>query len=238
MSLYLTRLTASYDVVAKANIRDTYDWHQKIWKAFEGLLQNCSGKGKYPKGTKVENQNNAPPDFLTRLDHKNDHVQVLIVSSLVPSRPLWLPDHGCATWQSKEIKDTYFKHPSYRFQLLANPTKKEKATGKRKPLIKREELVEWILNKGKVGGFTVVEDSLKTMARPVERFWKEKGSNFGTHHAVEFQGVLHVSDPVQLQHTFQHGIGKAKAFGFGLLCLAPLSLTTQISTQTPERKTQ
>jgi len=235
MSLYLTRLVASYEVVAKANIRDAYDWHQKIWKAFEGLIPERSDKGKYPKGTKVEDQNNTPPDFLTRLDDKNDHVQVLMVSSVIPNRPAWLPDHGRATWQTKEIDNGYFQHAAYRFQFLANPTKKEKSTGKRKPRIKREELVEWLLRKGAEGGFKVEGDSLKTITRPVERFWKEGGSNFGTLHAVEFQGILYVTNPLKLQHVFRFGIGKAKAFGFGLLCLAPVNPEPQTSTSKPER---
>jgi hypothetical protein len=39
---------------------------------------------------------------------------------------------------------------------------------------------------------------------------------------VEFQGELTVTNPDQLRVTVATGIGSAKAFGFGLLVLAPL----------------
>ena len=45
----------------------------------------------------------------------------------------------------------------------------------------------------------------------------------GVHFAVEFQGVLTVTDAELFRRTFTTGIGTAKAFGFGLLALAPLS---------------
>jgi len=44
----------------------------------------------------------------------------------------------------------------------------------------------------------------------------------GVHSAVDFQGVLQVTDGPKFRETFARGIGPAKAFGFGLLVLAPL----------------
>jgi CRISPR system Cascade subunit CasE len=38
---------------------------------------------------------------------------------------------------------------------------------------------------------------------------------------VEFQGVLELTDPAIFHETFARGIGSAKAFGFGLIVLAP-----------------
>jgi CRISPR system Cascade subunit CasE len=45
----------------------------------------------------------------------------------------------------------------------------------------------------------------------------------GMHSAVEFQGALNVTDPAKFHETFTRGIGSAKAFGFGLLVIAPAS---------------
>jgi CRISPR system Cascade subunit CasE len=39
---------------------------------------------------------------------------------------------------------------------------------------------------------------------------------------ARFDGILRVTDPVKLRHALTHGIGHAKAFGCGLLTLAPL----------------
>jgi CRISPR system Cascade subunit CasE len=40
---------------------------------------------------------------------------------------------------------------------------------------------------------------------------------------VEFRGTLCVTDPATFHQTFQTGLGSAKAFGFGLLVIAPLN---------------
>ena len=53
------------------------------------------------------------------------------------------------------------------------------------------------------------------------REYFEKQGLRGLHSAVEFQGVLNVTDPAKFHETFARGIGPAKAFGFGLLVIAP-----------------
>ena len=37
-----------------------------------------------------------------------------------------------------------------------------------------------------------------------------------------YQGILNVTDPAAFHRTFTRGIGSAKAFGFGLLVIAPI----------------
>jgi CRISPR system Cascade subunit CasE len=44
-----------------------------------------------------------------------------------------------------------------------------------------------------------------------------------THLAVQFDGVLEVTDPAKFLETVRQGIGSAKGFGFGLLSLARVS---------------
>jgi CRISPR system Cascade subunit CasE len=44
----------------------------------------------------------------------------------------------------------------------------------------------------------------------------------GLHNAVEFRGILTVTDPARFRETFARGIGSAKGFGFGMLALAPV----------------
>lgn len=50
----------------------------------------------------------------------------------------------------------------------------------------------------------------------------ENGSHDMTHLAVVFEGILTVTDPVAFRQTLACGIGPAKAFGFGLLSVAPI----------------
>lgn len=212
-TLHLTQILVSYDrAVQKLNIRDTYDWHQRVWQAFGG-------------------RDGALRDFLIRVDRKEEAYRVLILSRSVPAKPDWCPTDCFGT---KEIPDGFFAHPRYRFSLLANPTKKlrvanadgsRKKNGRRVPLTKREELVAWLQRKAESGGFRINADSLRVIPRGREFFHKDGRSN-GTHTAVEFQGELIVTNPAPFRATAAAGIGSAKAFGFGLLVLAPISSST------------
>jgi len=206
---YLTQVTLDFATAAKLRFHDNYDWHQAVWKAFPGR----DGQDR---------------DFLTRLDQHREGFRLLVVSQTEPVRPDWcLVD--AESWKTKPIPETYFTRSRYIFQLCANPTKKVSKelpdgsltkNGRRAPIRTREELVAWIRRKGEQGAFTVDEASLRTFSRGREYF--EKKGMRGLHSAVEYQGVLTVNDPARFYEAFTRGIGSAKAFGFGLLVIAPL----------------
>jgi CRISPR system Cascade subunit CasE len=208
-TLHLTQILVSYeDAVRLLRIRDTYDWHQRVWQAFGG-------------------RDGQPRDFLIRVDRKEVAFRVIILSRSAPAKPDWCPTDSFGT---KVIPDDFFAHTRYRFSLLANPTKKVRSNksgertknGRRLPIFKREELVAWLQRKADAGGFTLNPDSLRTIPRGREFFHRD-GTAHGSHTAVEFQGELTVIDPAQFRATVASGIGSAKAFGFGLLVTAPIS---------------
>ena len=214
---YITQIIVPYDLaIHKMRIRDSYDWHQMAWKAFsdQGLQER---------------------EFLTRLDEKEEGYRLLIVSTVAPQKPDWCPT-DC--FQCKPIPDGFLKHKDYRFNLLANPTKKvidpqkqqvatpegkilRNKNSKRIPLVCREDLVQWIQRKGENGGFEVDPETLKTI--PHRREYFSKKGHRGVHSAIEFQGTLRVTDSQKFHDTFYKGIGSAKAFGFGLLLLIPFT---------------
>ena len=207
---HLTQITLDLATAARLGLRDSYDWHQAVWKAFPG-------------------HDGEPRDFLTRLDQRREGFRLLVVSPQPPIRPEWCPE-GAECWKTKMIPQTYFTRTRYAFQLCANPTRKiskelpggtPTKNGRRVPLRSREELVEWLVRKSTQGGFTVDEGTLRTFSRG--RAYFEKKGQTGLHSAVEFQGVLTVIDPAKFHDAFTRGIGSAKAFGFGLLVIAPIS---------------
>lgn len=206
---YLTQVTLDFATAAKLGLRDSYDWHKAVWTAFPGRADACR-------------------DFLMRLDQRPEGFRLLIVSPKPPVRPDWCPPDG-QSWKTKSIPDSYFTRSRYAFQLCANPTKKVASrsdgsvtkNGRRVPLGRRDELVEWLKRKGEQGGFAVDSATLRVVPRGREYFQK-KGQS-GLHSAVEFQGVLAVTDPSKFHETFTRGIGSAKAFGFGLLVIAPIA---------------
>jgi len=203
---HLTQVTLDFATAGQLRLHDCYDWHQAVWKAFP----ERDGERR---------------DFLTRLDQQRDGFRLLIVSPGEPSRPDWCPPES---WQSKAIPDSYFSRRHYTFQICANPTKKitklgadgsPTKNGKRVPLRTREEFVGWITRKGEQGGFAVDENTLLTFSRG-RKYFQRQGIQ-GMHSAAEFRGMLTVIDPPKFHETFTRGIGSAKAFGFGLLVIAP-----------------
>jgi CRISPR system Cascade subunit CasE len=198
ITLYLTQLIIPHiDVVARLRICDSYGWHKRIWDLFD-------------------KRDGQVRDFLFRAEQQNDSVRVLVQSQSPTTCPDWYPN---SCFKAKQIPETFFKHTHYRFSLLANPTKK--VARKRVPLSAPENLATWIERKAHAGGFIVREDSLTIIPRPRQSFYRSNAR--GTHTAVEFQGILSVTDHEQFRATVANGIGSAKAFGFGLICLSTIN---------------
>jgi len=206
--IYLTQLTLDLATATTLHICNAYDWHQRVWQCFP-------------------NQPAGQRDFLTRLDRQAKGFRLLIVSLTPPTKPSWCPlNNNC--WQSQPIPDAYFTHHHYAFQLYANPTKKvpsqnpdrrPKKQGRRVPLDTPDDLLAWITRKGAQGGFTVDQDTLHT-ALQGRQYFSGPGKR-GLHYAVDFKGILTITDLRQFRKTLTHGIGSAKAFGFGLLVIVP-----------------
>jgi CRISPR system Cascade subunit CasE len=201
---YLTQAVLDYEAAVRGKLRDVYDWHQLVWNAFPG-------------------RDGQPRDFLTRLDRfeRDRQFRLLIVSPRGPVRPdLW--PNGAESWQTREIKPAFFSRGTYRFQLRANPTKRDNVTRKRLPLRTTVEQTAWLHRKAAHSGFAIDEELLRLIPEGREWFRIEKRGQSGFHHAVEFEGVLTVTDENVFQAAFSKGIGSAKSFGFGLLSLVPV----------------
>lgn len=103
-----------------------------------------------------------------------------------------------------------------RFRLLANPTKKTREGGRGALTVPGEQMA-WLAKKGEQHGYRllsahIVREEVWKTARPEGRAM--------THLAVDFHGLLDVTDGDALGEALRSGIGSAKAFGFGMLCVA------------------
>jgi CRISPR system Cascade subunit CasE len=133
-----------------------------------------------------------------------------------------------------------------RFRLRANPTKRVAAknerlggvmAGKRIGLATEADQLRWLLRKASVGGFSIPGEwvdakdpdsgeviqlpNFRVDAIPDGRDRNDKKDHGGEFLAVRFEGVLVVIDPITFRATVATGLGSAKAFGFGLLSVAP-----------------
>lgn len=206
MIAYLTKAQIDYEIAVKRGLKDSYAWHQKAWEAFPNR--------------ETENRN-----FLTRVDDINSGFRLLILSATAPTRPSWCPT---AQWQTAQMADSFLDCEQFQFSLLANATEKKvvrdhngerKKNGKRVPVVGEEKLRNWMLRKANQHGFTIAHTQLRITPMPRQYFMK-KGKS-GLHTATNFQGTLKITDKEKFSLALTQGIGTAKAFGFGMLCLSP-----------------
>jgi CRISPR system Cascade subunit CasE len=120
------------------------------------------------------------------------------------------------------------------FRLRANVTKKlatqQQSNGKRVAITDAGEQVAWLLRKGQQAGFVVLSDpfAIDGYAMTVIDEGKSHGvkrnhttPNKLTHVGVRYEGTLEVIDASLFADALRNGIGSAKAYGFGLLSVAP-----------------
>jgi len=124
--------------------------------------------------------------------------------------------------QTKSFNPNFQNGDRYVFRLLANPTVKRKQAGKtskRVGIYDSKGQEAWLERKGTQAGFSVT--ALRITNQGILESRKRKNSHtFQIKHlAVQFDGLLEVSDPGALKLAVQNGIGSAKGFGFGLLSL-------------------
>jgi CRISPR system Cascade subunit CasE len=140
--------------------------------------------------------------------------QILILSE---RKPL-VPEYGMI--DSKVIPDNFLNYERYGFEIILNPTKRDKTTGKIIPIRGQEDLLTWIIKKAPTLGFQIDERTLQVQDVGVKSF--DKDGAVCTHGTATFIGQLNVTDRDMFIKSFKHGIGRAKAFGFGLLQIIPL----------------
>lgn len=203
---WLVRMQLNRQMLAHCCFQDSYAWHQAVWECFPGI----------PDGKR---------DFLSRMDWLNQGCRLYLLSRKEAVRPDWCP---LEAWSIKQIAPTFLQHKFYAFDLLANPTRKiasftadgqRTRNGRRLALLDKESRQSWMETKASQHGFyldgPLVMDEVGTSI-----FWRH--ARTGTHIGVRFRGCLQVTDQERFIHAFYHGIGSAKAFGFGMLLLHPL----------------
>lgn len=125
------------------------------------------------------------------------------------------------------------------FRLLANPTKTvsrqaadepASAVGKRVELRDEPSQLAWLARQGERGGFALVDVRTRPGLPDVRvgalgKLGGRRGTAAGTQTltlaAVLFEGQLRVTDVGAFRETVARGIGHGKAYGLGLLSLAP-----------------
>lgn len=111
------------------------------------------------------------------------------------------------------------------FVLLANIVKRDFALHRTRTIYDGEEQREWMRRKAHQHGFGIDESPTALLPLTIETEPTVKGVHPRgalAYDAFRISGVLTVVEPALLIDAVQHGIGKAKAYGFGLLSMATI----------------
>jgi CRISPR system Cascade subunit CasE len=174
--------------------------------------------------------------FLFRIDPKpGARVVIVVQSSTKPDWDYAFHNAGYLLAAPPQVKlfDPSFKAKQpLRFRLVANPIRRlskrslgadgkpvEKGIGKRVP-VPTNRLLEWLTGRAEKSGFSIETKSVDVS--PGYIYINKARSGDGLRlRSVRYDGVLVVTDPAHFREAMLQGIGPGKAFGFGLLSVAP-----------------
>ena len=212
-------------------LADLYALHQLVYAAFSDSAPGEVGRVLFRVDTDTERGDGAP--------------RLLVQSEREPDWGHLAGQIGCV--QGPKVWEPRFEPGQMlRFRLRASPAKRvplprghPKAGHQRIGLLTRLEQAQWLTRQGERCGFALcappsgwfdafdgAEPSAAVQIISLGHLKGRKpnpdtgGTTIVTHLAVDFDGLLRVTDPLALAASVTTGIGPGKAFGLGLLSLA------------------
>ena len=177
---------------------NAWEWHRALWSLFPG----------------VERRDNEPAPFLYRIESMNlaEGARLLVQSTRQPE----MATPRARVLATKPFDPQPKEGQRLHFLLTANVTKtiRDKDQPQRKirvPLIREEEQRQWL--ERKLSGARI--EALRIQPHPPVYFCK--GAMAGKIVPTTFEGRLEVQSPELLEPLLRKGLGRAKAFGCGLL---------------------
>ena len=175
------------------------------------------------------------PRVLWRIDDDGRRALLYVVSSEKPDfshiveQAGWENKECWATKSYDEFLDSLSFGQEWAFRLAANPTRSSRlGDGQRSQRLAHvtvNQQRQWLLDRCHMLGFDIPLSShglpeFDIRYRSIRTF--RHGDSFIKISMAVFEGTLKVIEPQLLRQTLVNGIGPAKAYGCGLMTLAPL----------------
>lgn len=138
-----------------------------------------------------------------------------------------------ATWETRAyggLLESLENKQRWAFRLTANPVRSGRQTQDSKQTqrygyLREAEQAQWLMDRAVRHGFTVPEQSdgtpnLTLHQRQTLTF--KRGAGTVTLATATFDGILEIADVTAFRSALTGGIGHGKAYGCGLLTLAPV----------------
>lgn len=184
--------------------------------------------------------------ILWRIDRNEQQMVLYIVTPVEPRldhivEQVGWPSAPAQTTDYVRFLDSLRKGQEFAFKVTLNPIKtikNERGQTQKVPHVSVKHQINWFLDRTDGWGFDIVRSAedvrpvagqtamlrnLDVVKREDLRFSKPDGDrikNKVVHRTATFEGLLEVSDVERLRHSLTHGMGRAKAYGCGLMTLA------------------
>lgn len=222
--MYFSRLTfnplVNHQQLAQTLLQDTYREHQALWQLFA-----CDP--------------DADRDFLYRQVIEQGHIKYYILSKRIPidQSGVWLLDtpkpYDPKLKTGQRLLFTLRANPvitvkteegkKLRHDVVMNAKKRigfDQLSSAEKPSLQQlvqESCIPWLQARANGNGFAVESALVTVDGYQQHESYAKQQKRAVRYSTVDFQGILTVTDPEQFRSALFSGIGKAKAFGCGLL---------------------
>ena len=165
---------------------------------------------------------------LWRIDKINDHLYLLVVSEGKPDLNA-LEKYGVPGSAETKCYDSFLdsicRDHLYRFRVTLNPVRAvsqgEGKRGRVMPEITAEQQLHFLESRAERLGFDLIPEEYQIVERSWEPF-RKKGQRMIRLSKATYEGTLKVTDEKLFYDTLTSGIGKKKAYGFGMMTVIPL----------------
>ena len=165
---------------------------------------------------------------LWRIDNLQNRSYLLVLSEDKPNLNM-LEKYGVkGTGETKEYDDflnSLENGNRMRFRVVLNTTKSKSdrslKRGKVIPLTSEENQIKYLLDRSENNGFKLDPNDFYLVRSGFEKVLKHGEKKLELIKA-EFQGELTILDKDKFKETLTKGIGKKKAYGFGMMTVIPM----------------
>lgn len=209
--MYLSRV--ELDIYNRRKIKDLKDLN-----SYHGFVESCFPE-EIEKGIRSRK--------LWRIDNLNNKKYLLIQSETKPDIEI-LEKYGVEGTALCKNYDNFLeslqKGMRARFRIKLNTviskSRGEKNKRGRITPVRTEELAKFLIDRSLKNGFSVNEEDFDIFEKELLPFKKVDKKSFGLVSA-SYEGVLTINDPDKFRDAIKKGLGKKKAYGFGLLTIIP-----------------
>ncbi|MFA5630513.1 MAG: type I-E CRISPR-associated protein Cas6/Cse3/CasE [Porticoccaceae bacterium] len=208
MSLIAGVLHLDRRAVKALRITDPYSLHRVIYSLYPDVRSEADKSQSQASGILYADQGG---------DHQSRKILMLADRAPAPRVEDQYGEVHC-----KPLPEGFLDHAQYRFKVIVNPTRRDSASRKLIAVRGREVVADWFAERAESSwGFAVDHKQLQVDRIEVLQF-KDKQQRSVTIGQAHIQGLLHVRAPQQFKTSFTQGIGRARAFGCGLLQIVPI----------------